>query len=192
MLPGFDARCFDDLANTATAALAAHEFWEASRSKTVIETMDLSDCVAAARTARNGLRVALAALIDAGLVARHTVAAIPAGRSREKLASELRTLCDVFERLQSSIRGKTAVTEVQIASARSKADALAAATKHPHGGDHLELTTEHRNAAFHRLVTHYNEVRRAIEFLRPRDVELERIVPSLYRRRSRAAVRRAA
>jgi hypothetical protein len=191
-LPGFDARCFDDLSNAATAALAAHEFCESALTKTPSEANELAACVSSARTARNALRVALAALVEAGLVQRDVPGRIPAGRSYKAIATELLGLCVAFERCRDTVRGKTAVSDLQLAKARSIATALTTSIAHPRGEDHLEMTIAHRNAAFDRLLKLYTEVRRAIEFLRPRDVALDRIAPSLYARRSRAAIRRAA
>lgn len=191
-LPGFDVSCFDRLRQAAEDALSADARRTEIGSRVAADYVALGETVAAARTERNRLRLWVTALVTTGVLKPRDVGRISRGHSYAAVATELRQLCAVFTRNANALQGKTGVNSEQISEATALADQIDASVSVYEHGEQIALATFNRNVVAERLMAQYSEVRRAIEFLRPRNVELDRIAPSLHARAPRTAARSAA
>jgi hypothetical protein len=85
----------------------------------------------------------------------------------------------------SKIEGKTAINQEELNQARLRADELLTAVGlREQGPPAASQTARTRQRAFTLLVQAYNQVRRAVSYLRWDDRDLDAIAPSLYERRS--------
>jgi hypothetical protein len=126
-------------------------------------------------------------LAGRGLLSKSEVAAIGSGNGFLKLSQDLRKLHRLFVSNAAALRGRCAVTEVELARALKLSDKLQAliiqrAQPRPHSGAELE------RRAFTRLMAAYREARAGIVFLRRNEGDYDDIIPSLYVGRKRRTI----
>lgn len=146
---------------------------------------------------RERLLISAEALAHFGLFDPDEVAHIRAGTGPLDAAEDLVALVGLFRRHWSVVSGKTAVTEAELTRAGELGpqilEALGNKTVGRVGRDDAIDWAARRNRAFRLLVRCYDEIRRAVTYVRWRQGDSDRFAPTLYqRRRTRAATAPAA
>jgi len=119
------------------------------------------------------------ALADAELVDATAVARIREGSGNIDKATDLVALAALFDQSWSEIHDKTAITRAQVDEAASIGPSLLLALSEeplPKSGD----ATDMRQRAFSHLVGAYDQIRRAVSFVRWAEGDAETFAPSLY------------
>lgn len=180
-----DIRVLDELPEIALAA------WYAALRVTNArdEERRIPGLLEEARPLREDLLQSAELLARFGLVDPNRVAEIRAGQGNLDMAADLVQLAALFEASWSEVAGKTPVTEAML----RRASALGADLQRAIGNDPAERPAAEavslRNAAFTLLLERYEEVRRAVTYLRWNEGDADLLAPSLFtaRRRARAS-----
>ncbi|WP_433935461.1 hypothetical protein AB3662_12090 [Sorangium cellulosum] len=181
-LPTFDIARLDRLETYALAAWYAHLLWLSSGGA----ENALKPLLADAAPLRENLLGDAEALARRGLLDAATVADIRAGQGHIDIANDLVALSALFSASWSEIAGKTAATEEEVKRAGEIGPQLLAALgvrEHGKGPGPTEAA-DRRARAFALLVHAYDQVRRAVAFLRWDEEDADVIAPSLYKGRT--------
>jgi hypothetical protein len=128
---------------------------------------------------RSKLLKAADALADAGLVDATAVARIREGSGNIDKATDLVALAALFSQSWNEIHDKTAISRAQVDEAAAIGPNLLLALSEdplPKSGDANDM----RHRAFSHLVKTYDELRRAVSFVRWAEGDAESFAPSLY------------
>ncbi|MGK3963782.1 hypothetical protein WMF38_06345 [Sorangium sp. So ce118] len=181
-LPTFDIARLDRLETYALAAWYAHLLWLSSGdAESAVKPL-----LAEAAPLRENLLGDAEALARRGLLEAATVADIRAGQGHIDVANDLVALSTLFSASWSEIAGKTAATAEEVKRAGEVGPQLLAALgvrEHGKGPGPTEAADK-RARAFALLVHAYDQVRRAIAFLRWDEGDADVIAPSLYKGRT--------
>ncbi|WP_437290179.1 hypothetical protein [Sorangium sp. So ce406] len=181
-LPTFDIARLDRLETYALAAWYAHLLWLSSGGA----ENALKPLLAEATPLRENLLGDAEALARRGLLDAATVADIRAGQGHIDIANDLVALSALFSASWSEIAGKTAATEEEVKRAGEIGPQLLAALgvrEHGKGPGPTEAA-DRRARAFALLVHAYDQIRRAVAFLRWDEEDADVIAPSLYKGRT--------
>ncbi|WP_437875408.1 hypothetical protein [Sorangium sp. So ce513] len=181
-LPTFDITRLDRLETYALAAWYAHLL---SLSSGDVENA-VKPLLAEAAPLRENLLGDAEALARRGLLDAATVADIRAGQGHIDIANDLVALSALFSASWSEIAGKTAATEEEVKRAGEVGPQLLAALgvrEHGKGPGPTEAADK-RARAFALLVHAYDQIRRAVAFLRWDEDDADEIAPSLYKGRT--------
>ncbi|WP_434046767.1 MULTISPECIES: hypothetical protein [Sorangium] len=181
-LPTFDIARLDRLETYALAAWYAHLLWLSSGGA----ENALKPLLAEAAPLRENLLGDAEALARRGLLDAATVAEIRAGQGHIDVANDLVALSALFSASWSEIAGKTAASEEEVKRAGEIGPQLLAALgvrEHGKGPGPTEAA-DRRARAFALLVHAYDQIRRAVAFLRWDEEDADVIAPSLYKGRT--------
>ncbi|WP_437516454.1 hypothetical protein [Sorangium sp. So ce1099] len=181
-LPTFEIALLDRLETYALAAWYAHLL---SLSSGDVESA-LKPLLAEAAPLRENLLGDAEALARRGLLDAEAVADIRAGQGYIDTANDLVALSALFSASWSEIAGKTAATEEEVKRAGEVGPQLLAALgvrEHGKGPGPTEAADK-RARAFALLVRAYDQIRRAVAYLRWDEGDADEIAPSLYKGRT--------
>lgn len=178
-----DPKHVHHLRNYALAAWYAHLQWLPPTKEAKDATRSM---VEEATALRNNLLGDAEALARRGYFDVDAVALIRAGHGYIDLANDLVALGAMFTQKRDEIANKTPVTDAEIKRARVLGPALLTAVGKRERQESPLLVSDRRTRAFTVLVRSYDQVRRAITFLRWDEGDADLIAPSLYKARKRA------
>ncbi|KYG03047.1 hypothetical protein BE21_53640, partial [Sorangium cellulosum] len=181
-LPTFELALLDRLETYALAAWYAHLLWLSSGdAESAVKPL-----LAEAAPLRENLLGDAEALARRGLLDAEAVADIRAGQGHIDTANDLVALSALFSASWSEIAGKTAATEEEVKRAGEVGPQLLAALgirEHGKGPGPTEAADK-RARAFSLLVHAYDQIRRAVAYLRWDEEDADVIAPSLYKGRT--------
>lgn len=176
---GLTAERFDGLASTARAARFAHTRW----SITARPQVSLASALADAIEVRDGLLDAARAASRKNLVDGSKLAELGAGRSAEDVGQNLTALHDLLRNAWDKLAGKTALEPADLDTAQEHAEALAYLVGRRDGTDTaVAQAADDRARSVALLVGDWDEVRRAMQFIRYHEDDAEVLAPTLYQR----------
>jgi hypothetical protein len=185
-LPDFDLARFDRLESYARAAGYAHAVYLATSQP----AESLPTLHAAALTARDTLLVGAEALASKELLSRDRLAEIRAGQGYRDTAMDLIGLVAMFRAAWPTIAGRTAVDAEDLAEAEKLADRLLVAVGlRERGNPAIAEAADERRRAVTLFARAYEDVRRALTYLRWYHGDVETVAPSLYNRARSASGR---
>ncbi|KYF96939.1 hypothetical protein BE18_26690, partial [Sorangium cellulosum] len=175
-LPKHDIARLDRLETYALAAWYAHLLW----LSTGAAESELKPLLAEAVPLRENLLGDAEALARRGLLDAAAVAEIRAGQGHIDTANDLVALSALFSGSWREISGKTAATEAEVKRAGEIGPQLLAALGiRAHGkGPGPTEAADQRARAFALLVHAYDQIRRAVAYLRWNEGDAETIAPS--------------
>lgn len=176
-LPGFDVSVFDQLETYTFATGVAHTLYMGA-SAGPAELVKLNE---QAMDLRNTLYADAVALATRGLISGDRIGEFKANIGYKNLAFDLMALSGVIRQSWDKIVGKTAITLGDLDQADLLCDQIvnAVGTKEQAPVVAAESSAQ-RQRHFTLFVNAYDQVRRAISFLRWDEDDLESIAPSLY------------
>jgi hypothetical protein len=176
-LPDFDIALFDDLQDIALALGLAH-----TRYLSAVKRDDrVTPRAQRVRELRDKLRLDAAALVARGLLPPKPRARVNRSRAYDRAPYELLKLVIRLREHWPAIEGRTAVTLAELDEAESAAGRLGwAVANRGDEPEDIRVATRIREQALSLLVSTYNEVRAAIQFLRRKVGDADTIAPSLY------------
>ncbi|WP_437946670.1 hypothetical protein WME98_38120 [Sorangium sp. So ce296] len=181
-LPTFELARLDRLEIYALAAWYAHLLWLSSGdAESAVKPL-----LAEAAPLRENLLGDAEALARRGLLDAEAVADIRAGQGHIDTANDLVALSALFTASWSEIACKTAATEKEVKRAGEVGPQLLAALgirEHGKGPGPTEAADK-RARAFSLLVYAYDQIRRAVAYLRWDEEDADAIAPSLYKGRT--------
>lgn len=181
-LPTFDLSAFDKLEDYTLALHSAQtDYLTATQPPDDLE--ELSD---AATKMRDRLHRDALALAGHGLVDEAPLAQLKGGNSYKNMAQDLEILSRVMTASWERIQGKSATTieDLQTAS-RMSTRLMRIVGLREQGPVILAAAADHRLRAFTKMLTVYEDARRAVGYLRARQGDADTIAPSLYPGRPR-------
>jgi hypothetical protein len=179
-LPEVDLAHLDKLETYALAAGHAHAAFMAAST-----VLPMKELAAQAVRLRQLLCSDAGALAKRGLIDGRRLSALNGPQGHLNLAFDLLALVALFRERWADVRSKTAVEASELDAAEVVADQLIArvnARMRP--APMLAVAADRRRRAFTLFVSTYDEVRRAISFLRWKHGDADSFVPSLYAGRS--------
>ena len=181
-LPTFDLASFDKLEDYALALYSAQtDLLTATQPPD-----DLVQLSAEATKVRDRLHQDALALAGHGLVDEAPLAQVKGGNGYRVMAQDLEILSRVMTASWEKIQGKSATTaeDLQIAS-RMSTRLMRVVGIREQGPAVVAAAAEHRLRAFTKMLTVYEDARRAVGYLRARQGDADDIAPSLYPGRPR-------
>jgi hypothetical protein len=176
-LNGFDASAFDQLETYTFATGVAHtQYMGASAGPAQLVQLNEQ-----AMALRNTLYADAVALATRGLISGDRIGEFKANIGYKNLAFDLMALSGVIRQSWDKISSKTAITLADLDQADLLCDQIvnAVGTREQAPTVAAESSTQ-RQRHFTLFVNAYDQVRRAISFLRWDEDDLESIAPSLY------------
>jgi hypothetical protein len=174
-LQGIDEALIDDLEDYASAAAEAH-----SRFRIATTRRDhLIPLNRKAAKLRETLKLDVQALVRRGLIEPARVASFKGRTGYKNVAFELIGYANLLRASWPRIEGRTAIPKQDIEEALRLGDALVRAAGERQQGSAVAEASNIRQRAMTLLLRSYDEVRRAIAFLRRHEGDAERIAPSL-------------
>ncbi len=128
-------------------------------------------------------------LVHRGFIDPAEIEAIKDGQGRDDLARDLTRYANIFESVKKNPAAVTAVTDEEIAHMRDRAAALRAAIETPSDATPAQREAQElRQRVYSLFVTDYDQLRRAVTYLRWDHGDADAIAPTLFfKRRSSAA-----
>jgi hypothetical protein len=184
-LPGFDVGHLDQLETYTLAAAHAHAVYLAA-SAPPEELTALAEQGAALRDTLYSDAVALA---KRGIIPGERLSDFKANVGFKNLAFDLLGLATLLRQNWQRIASRTALVAAELEQAEALGEQLVAAVGAREQARGLVAEgAQQRQRVFSLFVRSYNQVRRAISYLRWDEGDLERIAPSLYGGRKRRKV----
>lgn len=187
-LPGFDISTFDQLETYTLATGHAHTLYMgASGAPEAIVALNER-----AMKLRNTLYSDAVALATRGLIGGDRIGEFKANIGYKNLAFDLMALAGVIRGSWDKIAGKTAITTDDLDQAELIGDQLVSAVgSREHTPANVAEATQQRQRNFTLFLNAYDQVRRAVGFLRWNERDADRIAPSLYAGRGNSNARKA-
>ena len=181
-LSEFDVKHFDNLESCALALMHAQgEYVSASAPPEEISALSSEGSAL-----RDTLYSDALALANRGLVNGEPLKDLKAGPGYKNLGEDLVGLSSLIRRSWDKIASRTVLTMAELDRAEVVSDLLLqAVAAREKAASSLEEATEQRLRAFTLFVNTYDQVRRAIAFIRWREGDIEEIAPSVYGGRGR-------
>jgi hypothetical protein len=180
-LPNFDIARLDNLQTYSWAAMQTHSLFlgaytaPESLSELVDEAAKLVDMFQA-----DGM-----ALAKRGLLSIAKLDALKGTNGFRNTASDVLTLANMFRSNWQFIAGKTCVTEAELTRAEILAQQIQAAVSFKEQGPTTVAdVTRERLQAYTLFINAYDQIRRAVIYLRWNEGDADSIAPSLYAGRS--------
>lgn len=174
--PTLDIARLDKLELYARAAGHAH-----ARHLRAAAAPDVSPLIEAAEELREVLLSDASALARRGLIDGEVLGGLKGPVGHRNLAFDLSALSSVLRESWASIESKSAIAAAELELARQYADQLLTVVGlREQGPPPTSTSALIRQRAFTLLVQSYNQVRRALGYLRWDEDDLESIAPSLY------------
>ena len=176
-LPGFDRAAVDKLETYAMALYETHaDYLSASRP-----TESLPKLVEEATKVRDQLYADVQALIQRELVDAQEIREVKTGVGYKALAVDLTLLSDAMRRKWEVIQSRTAVQVDELLHAQQLATGLLRVVGEREQAPAVVAdAAANRSRAFALFIRAYDEVRRAVTYLRWREGDADLIAPSLY------------
>jgi hypothetical protein len=185
-LHDFDLTHFDKLETYALALWQAHSSYVAASTP----VSPIPELAGRAAAAREQLLSDTGALAKRGLVDGARLEELRGAVGYKNVAVDIGLLVTLLRARWSVISGKTALTSDELDAAEALADELITTLGQREQAPRVVATAANsRTRAFSLLVKTYDQVRRAINYLRWNERDLESIAPSLYAGR-RGRIRR--
>ena len=184
-LPDFDINCALQIVDRGYAAWYAHVSYLVSAPG----NDDLAKAVATCTVDRNQLRSTGLNLAQFGLLAEEAVTGAHTGTSQLDLANECGGLVSLFSRRWAAIRGVIPITEERLHQMSMNASTLLGLVA-GHTIAVVPSTSEAaklRQKAFTFYAHSYDQLRRAVSYVRWDQGDVDRIIPSLYSRDTSAS-----
>jgi hypothetical protein len=185
-LPGFDISAFDQLETYTLAAGHAHTLYMGASTapEAIIELNEKG------MRLRNTLYADAVALATRNLISGDRIGEFKAKVGYKNLAFDLMALAGVFRGSWDKISGKTAITTDDLDQAELIGDQLVSAvgTREAAPASVAEISIQ-RQRNFTLFLNAYDQVRRAVGFLRWNEDDADRIAPSLYAGRGNSNAR---
>lgn len=181
-LPSFDVAQFDKLEDYALAL----SFAQANYLAATQPPDDLPGLTEEATRLRDTLQAEARALIHRGLVSDAQLAQLSGARGYKNLATDLQVLTSVMQGVWEQIQGKTPTTVEDLDRAsRLSTRLLRVVGLREQGPARVAEATDLRVRAFTKLMTCYEQVRRAVAYLREPHEDADQIAPALHPGRPR-------
>lgn len=180
-LPGVDMEQFDRLQTYAWGLLFAH----LAHAAAMRPHEPLPEMAARAAKKRELLNSDIAALVKRGVIDGKQLDQLRGGVSYRNIALDLQLLVFILRQHWSAIVARSMITEDELKEAQSLGQELFDAVNGRQRTTAAVLkATSDRSRAFLLFVRAYDEVRRAVTFLRWHEGDADALVPSLYAGRS--------
>jgi hypothetical protein len=181
-LPGFNIESFDKLAQYAMAAGHADSMLAVSTGP----QEQLRAIVEEAGALREVLRSDAQALAKRGLIAQGSLMNLSGQRGYKNIAADLRNLVNILRANWDRIESKCATTKAEIDRAALLSSSLIQGVGlREQGPSELSDLAEMRVRAYSLFVGTYQDVRRAVAYLRGSEGDVDSIIPSLHASRNR-------
>ncbi len=175
-LPNFDSAVFGHVLDYALASSHAHTRFAAASSNTALA--ELYDRVA---RIRDVLVADVTALGKRKLVDASRLSELRGPPGHKNVAYDVLLLRTILRDHWAQVASRTGVTPAELAEAAELADQLANAVAiREQQANMVTEASDQRQRAFTLYVNAYDQVRRAISFLRWDEGDVDRIAPSLY------------
>lgn len=178
-LPNFDPRAIQLLRPTALAMVYVETALAAER-----QDADLKAMVTRALAIRRDYLFQADGLVHRGLLPPEPIAEVRDGRGNLDLAHDVLKLIATFRGGWAKIEGKTPITLAELEAAEKEGMKLVEALGAREGGVvaavDAETHADLRTRAFTLLSKRYDEVRRAVTYLRWHEGDADEITPSFY------------
>jgi hypothetical protein len=186
-LPGFDITSFDQLETYTLAIGQAHTtYMGASAAPEAIVELNEKGM-----QLRNTLYADAVALATRGLISGDRIGEFKANIGYKNLAFDLMALAGVLRGSWDKISGKTAITTDDLDQAELIGDQLVSAVgTREETPANVAAVSMQRQRNFTVFLNAYDQVRRAVGFLRWDEEDSERIAPSLYSGRGNSNARK--
>ncbi len=176
-LPQIDQKLVDGLGDYARAAGEANSRYAIAMGP----ESDLQDLYEAAMREREVLRSDASALATRGIIDPARLSAFKGLTGFKNVAFELIDWANLMHEVWPTIEGKTALTQAEIEHAKDVGEKLVvAAGLREQGPAMVQDVARVRDQAFTLMMRAYDEVRRAVTFLRWKQGDADTIAPSLY------------
>ncbi len=179
-LPTLSPTLADDIETRALGAWYAQMLFSAPRGEEVFKQM-----LEEATTLREALLVSAGPLVYKGLLEKEKIDGIRKGQGHIDKANDLVALGELYESIWPKIQGKTAVEATEWKRALELGPSLAAAVGARQQGNSAQKTDAdletQRVRAFTLLLKAYDELRRALTFLRWVEGDVDEIAPVLVK-----------
>ncbi len=176
-LPQIDQKLVDGLGDYARAAGEANSRYAIAMGP----ESDLLDLYDEASREREVIRSDASALATRGLIDPARLSSFKGLIGYKNVAFELIDWANLMHEVWPKIEGKTALTEAEIQHAKEIGEKLVvAAGLREQGPAVVQDVARVRDQAFTLMMRAYNEVRRAVTFLRWQQGDADTIAPSLY------------
>jgi hypothetical protein len=183
-LPTFDVTQLDQLQLHALALAHA----QGLRNAAAEATNDVTELARRQRETRERLLVDAAALAQRGHLEPARVDKLAEGVSYLAIAFDVVGLVELLFEHWSAIAGKTAVTRQELELARRGANQLVAALGRRQQTDPGDDPQDRiYREIFSRVTRAYSDVRQALQFIRRKEGDADRMAPSAYRGRPKSA-----
>lgn len=185
-LPGFDASTFDQLETYTLATGHAHTLYMGASSapEAIVELNERG------MELRNTLYADAVALATRNLISGDRIGEFKANIGYKNLAFDLMALAQVLRGAWDKIAGKTAITTDDLDQAELIGDQLVSAVgSREEAPASLADVAIQRQRNFTLFLNAYDQVRRAVSFLRWNEGDVDRIAPSLYSGRGNSNAR---
>jgi hypothetical protein len=176
-LPEYDASCFEKLEPITRALSHAHMLHDVAQEPQDPLTNESAEAVAERQTLLNDVR----ALASHGYIEPSRIAEMERGLGHKGVAYDLAKLVEIFRERWSVVSGKTAMTLAELTRLEMLSDKLITDVGvREQTPAEQNLAALRRQKAFTLFLETYDEVRRAITFLRWHQDDADVFAPSLY------------
>jgi hypothetical protein len=187
-LPQFDIAKFDRMQDYALALGHAQAIYLAASEPQEA----LPELAEQAYKAREQLASDATALSNRGFIDGKKLAELKGGTGYRSVAFDLFALVTMLREKWSAISGKTALAPAELDTAEQLADRLITAVgQREQAPAVVGVASENRQRAFTLFVKAYDDVRRAVAFLRWHEADAESIAPSIYAGRNGGSRRKS-
>lgn len=190
-LPEFHAPYLDDFETYVRAAYYAQTMLQAASTPPA----QFQEIIAEASKLREALLADARALVNRGIMSDTPLASLKGSVGFQNIASDVMTLTNMFRAVWPKIVGKTFVTEEDLDRAEVLCDeVINDLSQREQAPAKIADVSIDRQKTFTLFVTAYDQLRRAITYIRWNEGDADEIAPSLYagkKRKSTAAVETA-
>jgi hypothetical protein len=176
-IPSFDLTTFDKMEEYALALNAAHASFLAATGPSA----ELTEVVEEAARLRDVLLTDASAMVKRGLLSARSVEDLKGAVGHKNVATDLLHLVQAIRSRWTVVASRSAVTAAELDRAeRVQQRVLRLVGLREQGAPTVASSSELRQRAFTRFTHAWDDVRRAITFLRWRENDIDDHAPSLY------------
>lgn len=184
-LSNFDIRVLDKLEDYLHAWLRANALFLGS----ALPPEGFSSLVAKVAAFRDAFASDAQALVHRGVLGPETIAGLKGAVGHKNIAGDVLTLTTVFRSNWEKVSGRTCVTAAELDEADAALDELITDLGlRDQTPQSKEVTALERQQAYTLFVNAYDQIRRAVSFLRWSEGDADELAPSLFGGKKRKAV----
>jgi hypothetical protein len=184
-LPDFHAPYLEDFETYVRAAYYAQTLLQAASKPPA----QFEEVIAEAAKLRESLLSDARALVNRGIMSDTPLASLKGSVGFQNIASDLMTLTNMFRAVWPKLVGKTFVTEEELDRAEVLCDEVVNDLgQREQSPSKIEDVSVDRQKTFTLFVTAYDQLRRAITYIRWNEGDADEIAPSLYSGKKRRQV----